>query len=55
LQGILREHFATIRDQKGLEDLTPILLHRLDFALFKSCDSPAIEGLVFCRMGAMRM
>jgi hypothetical protein len=51
-QGILREHLASVRSQKGLEDLASIPLRWLDFSPLNGRYSPAIEGLVFCRAGA---
>ncbi len=53
MTGILCEHFATVRGQEGFQHFASILLRRLDFALFESCDSPATEGLFFCRTGAV--
>lgn len=44
LPGILREHLATVRGQKGLEDIASIPLQRLDFAPLKSCYSSAISA-----------
>lgn len=44
LPGILRANLASVRDQKGLEDLASILLLRLDFASFEGSYSPAISA-----------
>jgi hypothetical protein len=32
---------------------SPVRCGWLDLALFKSCNSPAIEGLIFCRASAI--
>jgi hypothetical protein len=51
LPGILCEHLASVRGQEGSENLVPIFLRWLDFAIFEGGSSPAIEGPVFCRAG----
>lgn len=50
--GILREHFATVRDNEGLEELAAILLRRLDFASLQGSYRPAVVCLVFGNLRA---
>ncbi|MDD4352581.1 MAG: hypothetical protein PHU71_06450, partial [Candidatus Gracilibacteria bacterium] len=50
---MFREHLATVRDNECLQHLASILLSRLNFASFESCYPSAIEGLIFCRTGAI--
>jgi len=50
---IFCEHFASVRGQEGLQRFASIFLRRPDLASFASCNSPAVEGLVFCRAGAI--
>jgi hypothetical protein len=50
LSCLFREHLATVR---GNDNLVSVLLRWLDFASFEGFYSPEIEGLVFCRAGAI--